>query len=270
MRRVTVVLFALIAGLIGASTAAAQAPRPSVSTTFGSVTPAYLSGTESPRSGVGPYLIKDGFGLNPPTLMAEAGSVVTITLASTADAVVAYLGAATLPVAPAGERTYAVTVLAGAPLPARFSFRVESSTETTLLTDAWLLNLGGDVADPAPSPAPAPPTDVPAPAPVTQPVAAPTGLRLRGARLTVTVACPAAATAGCDGGSLSLKTASLRVARLAFGRLSAGASTTLRTTLPASTLRRLRRHGVRSLRAVLTPVGGQPEASQLPLRASGR
>ena len=53
--------------------------------------------------GAGPTVVKDGFGLNPPTLMADPGTVVTITLTEDADAVVAYLGATTLPVAAAGE-----------------------------------------------------------------------------------------------------------------------------------------------------------------------
>jgi hypothetical protein len=260
MRRVTVVLFALIAALVCAPAAPAQAPRPSVSTSYGTATPTYLSGTESPRSGVGPSLIKDGFGLNPPMLGATAGSVVTITLASAADAVVAYLGPAALPVAPTGERTYAVTVPEGAPLPARFAFRVDSSTETTLLTDAWLLNLGGDGAEPAPA----------SPAPLPQAPAAPTALRLRGTRLAVTVACPATATSGCAAATLTLKTPSLRIARLAVKPLAAGAGTTLRTTVRAAALRHLRRHRVRSLRAVLTPAGGRPVVSALSLRASGR
>ena len=50
MLRVTVVSFALVAALIGGAPAAfAQAPAPSVATTYGSVVPSYLSGTESPR-----------------------------------------------------------------------------------------------------------------------------------------------------------------------------------------------------------------------------
>ncbi|MDA0164139.1 hypothetical protein OM076_27950 [Solirubrobacter ginsenosidimutans] len=255
MLRATVVFIALVAALIGGAPAAfAQAPEPSVSTTYGSATPAYLSGTESPRSGAGPTVIKDGFGLNPPTLMADPGSVVTITLADDADAVVAFLGAETLPVAPAGEHAYAVTVPAGAVLPQSFAFRVESSGERTLLTDSWVLQLGPEPAQAAaPEPTPAAVT----PAPVQGP-AVPTSLRLRGARLAVVMRCPVASTGGCEGGSLTLKWGSRRVARIAVGRLPAGASTTARTHLAARLLRQLRRHRVRTLRGTFTPVSGAP------------
>jgi hypothetical protein len=250
--------------LCWAPTAGAQAPRPTVSTTLGTVTPSYLSGTETPRSGDGPTLIKDGFGLNPPTLGAQPGSVVTITLASAADAVVAFLGSSTLPVTAAGANAYAVTVPAGAPLPARFSFRVDSSTDTTLLTDAWLLNLGGDIVDPAPVPVPTAPP-VSNPAPVADPLPLARSVRLLGARLSAVVSCPAARPAACAG-TLTLKTSGRRVARLRFAGVSPGTQTTLRTTLSASTRRYLRRHHVRTLRAVLTPTGGPAISSLLALR----
>jgi hypothetical protein len=266
MLRWLVVALALVAALAGASPAGAQAPRPTVSTNSGTVTPSYLSGTETPRSGDGPTLIKDGFGLNPPTLDAQPGSVVMITLASAADAVVAFLGSTSLPVTAAGANAYAVTVPVGAPLPARFSFRVDSSTETTLLTDAWLLNLGGDIVDPAPLPVPtAPPVSNPAPvAGPLPPLPLARSLRLRGARLSAVVSCPAARPTACAG-TLTLRTSGRRVAQLRFAGVAPGAQTTLRTTLSASTRRYLRRHRVRTLRAVLTPTGGPAISSLLAL-----
>ena len=141
-----------------------------MSTTYGSAAPAYLSGSESPRSGSGPTVIKDGFGLNPPTLMADPGSVVTITLTDDADAVVAFLGATTLPVAAVDEHTYAVTLPADALLPQSFAFRVDSSGERTLLTDSWVLMLGSEAVAPAPPP-------VAAPAPIAGPPAATSSAR---------------------------------------------------------------------------------------------
>ena len=203
MPRVTVVWLALFAVLLCAPAAArAQGLQPTVSTSYGVVTPSYVSGSERPRLGDGPTLIKDGWGLNPPALLADPGSVVTITLAAAADAVFVYLGAVTLPVAAAGERTYTVTLPADAVLPAKFGFRVESSTETTLLTDGWTLNLGGVVVDPVPTPTPAP-TAAPVPLPVPRPEPIATvgrsSLRLTGKRLAVTVACPLTAPKGCAG-----------------------------------------------------------------------
>ncbi|HEY6889250.1 MAG TPA: hypothetical protein VI300_15760 [Solirubrobacter sp.] len=258
MLRVTVAVLALIAALIGGSPAAfAQAPEPTVSTTYGSATPAYLSGTESPRSGAGPTVIKDGFGLNPPTLMADPGSAVTITLTDDADALVASLGTAPFPVAQSGEHTYTVTVPGDAVLPQSLEFRVESSSERTLLTDSWVLILG---AQPPPPPV-APPTPAAAP----QPPALAGSARVRGARLAVAVTCPATAPAACAG-TLTLKTSGVRVARLPFAGVAPGASTTLHAKLSSSTRRHLRRHRVRTLRAVLTPAGGPPISSLLELR----
>jgi hypothetical protein len=255
----------IVALLCWAPAAGAQASRPTVSTSSGSVTPAYLSGTESPRSGVGPTLVKDGFGLNPPTLAAEPGAVVTITLPSAPDVVVAFIGGAPQPVTPAGANAYAVTVPAGTPLPAQFSFRVDSSTETTLLTDAWLLNLGGDIADPPVVPT-APPVADPTPvADPLLPLPLARSARLRGTRLSVVVSCPAARPTACAG-TLTLKAAGRRVASLRFANIASGTQTTLRTALSASTRRHLRRHHVRTLRAVLTPTGGPAISSQLTLR----
>ena len=252
----------IVALLCWAPAAGAQAPRPTVSTSSGVVVPAYLSGTESPRSGDGPTLIKDGFGLNPPTLAAEPGAVVTITLPSAADAVVAFIGGAPQPVTAAGVNAYAVTVPAGTTLPARFSFRVDSSTETTLLTDAWLLDLGGDIAGPPVVPTAPPVAD---PTPVADPLPLARSVRLRGAHLSAIVSCPAARPAACAG-TLTLEAAGRSVARLRFASVAPGTQTTLRTTLPASIRRHLRRHHVRSLRAVLTPTGGPAIRSRLALR----
>jgi hypothetical protein len=267
MLRATVVLFALVAALIGGAPAAfAQAPEPSVATTYGTVSPSYLSGTESPRSGAGPSVIKDGFGLNPPTLMADPGSVVTITLTDDADAVVAFLGATTLPVAETGEHTYAVTVPADAVLPQSFAFRVESSSERTFLTDSWVLRLGAEPAA-ASEPAPAPPAVHALPA---DDRAVASAVTLHGRRLSAVIECPVAASAGCGGGTLTLKTRSLRVARLTFGRLAAGRRTTLRATVGAATVRHIARHRVRTLRAVLTPADEASRPMLLPLRSSLR
>jgi hypothetical protein len=88
---------------------------------------------------------------------------------------------------------------------------------------------------------------------------------VRGARLAVVVTCPAAAAGACAG-TLTLKTSGLRVARLPFAGIAPGASTTLHAKLSSSTRRHLRRHRVRTLRAVLTATGGPPISSVLELR----
>ena len=61
-----------------AAPAQAAIPEPAVSIGGATVRPSLLSGTETALDG-GPTLIYDGFGLNPPTLIAAPGSAVTIT-----------------------------------------------------------------------------------------------------------------------------------------------------------------------------------------------
>ena len=135
MLRVAVVLALIAALLCAAPTAWAQSPWVTVSTAYGTVTPSYVAGTMTPRGGDDPTIIIDGFGLNQPTLMAVPGSVVTITLSAGVEVSVGSvgvsLGGAQLPMVPAGEAIYTVTVPADASLPAKLGVRVESSTENS-------------------------------------------------------------------------------------------------------------------------------------------
>ena len=62
-----------------------------------SVRPSLLSGTETLLGG-GPTLIYDGFGLNPPTLIAAPGAAVTVTTDMAVETVTVWLGETALPV----------------------------------------------------------------------------------------------------------------------------------------------------------------------------
>jgi len=266
MRRLKVAGLVLIAALLCAP-AAAQVPRPTVSTSYGTVTPSYVSGTMTPRGGGGPTLIADGFGLNQPTLLADPGSIVTIKLAGPVDLIRIWLGQAQLPVVPAGAWTYTVSVPADASLPAKFGIGTESSTDQWLMTDSWILNLGGDIPDTVPPQ----PTPTPTPTPWVLPTARPEPIakvgarvRLTGKRLRVTVACPAEAPKACAG-ALTLKTASIRVVRLPFAGIPGGSSATLTTTVRAAAVRHIKRHRVRTLRVVVTAASGTTSATYVKL-----
>ena len=86
MPRVLVLLAASVAGLAFATSAQAAIPVPTVSIGDASVRPALLAGSETELAG-GPTLIIDGFGLNPPTLVATAGATVTITTDMAVDSI---------------------------------------------------------------------------------------------------------------------------------------------------------------------------------------
>jgi hypothetical protein len=167
MRRVTIASLLLIGSLLCAPVAAqAQWPAPTVSTAYGTVTPSFLSGNVAPRYGGGPLTIGDGFGINQPTLLAESGTAVTIKLARAVDAVAAYLGPTALAVSPVDAVTYSVTVPSDAPLPARFVLGLSLTTDTSLISDGWILTLDRHVADPLPTLLPtAPPIAAPGPDP---------------------------------------------------------------------------------------------------------
>jgi hypothetical protein len=201
--------------------------------------------------GGGPTLIYDGFGLNPPTLVAASGAAVTITTDMAVDTVRVWVGEAALPVTATGERTYAATLPAGLTLPTRLEVDLDATTATHRLTSGWTLVLAAPPPDPVPVP-------VVVLGPVAEPVAAPrisAPVRLDGRRLAVTLTCATRCT-----GTLTLKTPSLRVARIAYR-----AAGTQRVTIRAAVLRHLERRGIRRLRAVLTPTGGRPIVTSLRL-----
>ena len=174
--------------------------------------------------GGGPTLIYDGFGLNPPTLIAAPGSAVTITTDMAVDSVKVWVGETELPVTATGERTYAATLPAGLTLPARLGVSLDATTATHRLTSGWVLIL----AAPPPDPVPIPTVVL---GPVAEPVAAlriSAPVRLDGRRLAVTLTCADRAAPG----TLTLKTPSLRVARLAY-RASGTRRVTIRARRPA-------------------------------------
>ena len=119
MSRILVVLATLVAALVGASAAQAAIPAPTVSIGGATVRPSLLSGTETALGG-GPTLIYDGFGLNPPTLIAAPGSAVTIVDRHGGRDGHGSGSARPRSRSPArSERTYAATLPADLALPAR-------------------------------------------------------------------------------------------------------------------------------------------------------
>jgi hypothetical protein len=246
-----------LAGLVAllVCAAPARAVTPTVSTALaGGVTPSFVSSLESPKGGDGPSVIGDGFGINPPTITAAPGGTVTIALDAPVDAVKASFGFTPLPVTPAGERTYTVTLPGDATLPGDFWVRLEYSTETTLGSSNWKLILDA-------APAPQPPVPLPDPVGVVaDPPAAPLTARLHGRRLSVLMACPARARIGCSG-VLTLRAGSVRVARLRLS-LAPGTQRTLRTTLSRRNAKRLRHE----LRAEVAAPDRPLVRTRLPLR----
>ncbi len=148
-----------------------------------------------------------------------------------------------------------VTVPVGLTFPAYLMFSIEAHDDTTLWHGAAMVDLV-----PGPEPAPAP-----GPQPATPQVRAGVTLRalkLKGRRLTVTAACRAAP--GC-GGTVTLKSSGLRIARLTVGLLANGAIKHFTANVSASRLRHLIRHNVRSLQAVITATDGSRAVSKLRL-----
>lgn len=182
MSRILVLLAALVAALVYAPAARGAIPEPDVAIGGTTVRPALLSGTQTALGG-GPTLIYDGFGLNPPTLIAAPGAVVTITIDMAVESVTVWLGETALTVARTGERTYAATLPAELALPARLGVGLDATTATHRLTSGWVLILAAPPPDPVPTVVLGP---------VGEPVAAPrlsTPVRLTGRRLAVTLTC---------------------------------------------------------------------------------
>jgi hypothetical protein len=249
MPRALVLVAALVAALTSASAAQAAPPVPTVSIGDATVTPSLVSSYES-EIGSPRVIIGDGFGANPPALMATAGATVTIVSDIAVDTATARVGYVQLEVKRVDERTFRATLPDGLVPPTTLAIGLAVTTATHRLSSYWTLDL---VAPPPEVVAPPPEPIVfgaPAPAPALEPTA-----RLAGRRLAATVTC-----AGSCAGKLTVKLASgRRIARWTF--TEAG---TLRATVSRSTGRRLR--GVKQLRAVLTPEGGAPAALSVRLK----
>jgi hypothetical protein len=220
----------------------AASPVPRLSTAWTApVAPALLSAIEGPRGG--PIAIADGFGLNPPTLRAAPGATVTIKLTGWVNWLTAHVGVTPLAATKVDDTTYTVALPADVVLPAKFTVDFDYSSET-------FQGRAGYIADLAALPVVAPPPTV------TDGPATVSALKLRGRKLSATVTC-----AGTCPGVLTLRTSSMRIARLHFagpGRLT--------TRISARALRHLRRHHTKALRVVLTTRGQATKVTRLRLR----
>jgi len=250
-------LLALLCLLLAAPAAHAW-PTPQVSAGGVTVTPSFVASVSDWLTGEG-QIIGDGWGRNPPLLYAPPGSDVSITFPNaveTVEAVSAGLTGSSTALVPDAAGVYTFTVPADAPVPAKFWVRVTSSSATMRTQAGWNLDLNGFIGAPDPwgSPTVAQPTPTPVPLPVvTAPLPKPAvlDLRLTGRRLSATVSCPG----GCAG-YLTLRTASIRIARLEL----TGSGTFTATIRPAA-LRHLQRHRVKRLRVLLTTRGRAPVAT---------
>jgi hypothetical protein len=137
-----------------------------------------------------------------------------------------------------GPRTYRWTLPADVTLPRALGLWAYVHDGWWYGWEEFGVNLVG-----APASSPPPPAVV---EPV--PTVARKSLRLRGRRVSARVACPAGAASGCSG-ALTLRTPNMRVARIRFTNLPAGARRTLRVKVSARVLRHIRRHRFRTLLA---------------------
>ncbi|HET6548078.1 MAG TPA: hypothetical protein VFG79_06480 [Solirubrobacter sp.] len=259
MPRLVASLLVIAAVLAGA--APARAARVTVTTAAGSAEPVFV--TNYTRWADGPAMIGDGFPMTFPALVALPGEQASLTLDGPADTITARVGATPLAVAAVGDLAYTLTIPGDTTLPARVSVIVDDHTADWVRSSTYALDLV-----PAPPPPPPPPPSPVLPGLVEaapEPPARIVRARLGGRRLSVAVACPATARSACAG-RLTLKTRWLRIARLSFAEVPAGARRTLRTRIRPSAARHLRRHHVKRLRAVVSAPGRAAVVARLPLR----
>ncbi len=224
------------------------ATQPTVTTAAGSAVAGMVAGIEESLTPPGPILIADGcivFGCPVPTLRAEPGEAVTITVGQPVDELIASTEGTSA--TPRDATSWTVTPQS---VPADLRISVRETTATHRLRYSYLLRLVG----PPPPPEVTPTPTVIAAAPPLPSVARSAGLR--GRRLTLTVVCPAAATAPC-GGTVTVRANGRTLARTSFAAVAPGARRTLRTTL---------RHRSTKLRATLAVPGAAPVTTRLSLR----
>ena len=171
-----------------------------------------------------------------------------MTLTGWVNTLTARAGGTPLTAVKVDDTTYAVALPATMALPAKFSVGIDYSSETFLGSAAFTADLAAvRVQQPFVPAAQAPAVDSPATL---------SALRLKGRRLSVSVAC-----SGTCPGVVTLRTTSIRAARLSFagpGRYTA--------TISRSAQRHLQRHRTKRLRAVLTTRGFAPRALTLRVR----
>ncbi len=222
----------------------AKSPSPTFATALTpAVRPALLSATEGSRNG-GPTLIADGFGLNSPTLRVSPGGTVTVALTGWVNTLTARVGGVPLTAVKVDDATYTVALPANPTLPAKFSVGIDYSSETFLGSAGFTADLAAPTVL-----EPSQPTPVDGRATLS-------ALRLSGRKVSVTVAC-----SGTCPGIVTLRTSSIRIARLSFagpGRYTA--------TISRPAQRHLQRHRTKRLRAVLTTRGFAPRALTLRVR----
>jgi hypothetical protein len=178
-------------------------------------------------------------------------ATVDIKLSGWANSLTASLGRRALSPVKVDDLTYTVALPADLALPAKLYVELDYSGALYAAQGSWIADLAALPVAPAPATTTTTTTAV-----IRDARATLSALRLKGRRLSVTVAC-----AGTCAGVLTLKTPSRRIARLAI----AGPGT-YTTTIGAPAQRHLRRNKVKRLRAVVTTRGQAPRALSLRLR----
>ena len=212
----------------------AHAARVTVTTAAGNATPAFVSSmTESLEPG-GPILIGDGcvfFGFCPvPTLRAEPGETVLISLDEPVDDLVARAGAVIA--SSRDATTWAMVLREDQSLPANLNISYSTTTATHRTSASYILQL---VGPPPPPPPPMPEPEVLTPAATVPAVAAiARTARLHGRRLSLTVTCPVAAASACRG-TITVRASGRVLARLTFAGVAPGSTRTLKTTVRRAT-----------------------------------
>jgi hypothetical protein len=245
MRTGLLFLSALIALALAPSAAAAEIPTPTFSTAGGDFTPAL-------GSRCSPQMCADA-ALGGPDMPVTPGTEIKVTLHGDADSVHAQIfgGPGGLQT-PTGWRQYTIPIPADLQLPTWFAVFIRTHADAGTWDAGFAVRL---VAAPQDlRTVPSPPATIAA-----------GSLRLDGRRLAIGVACPATAAKLCSG-TLTLKTPSLRVARVPYQGVQPGTTVTLQASVRAAVPRHLRRHRTKALRAVLTPAGGAPAVTTTRLR----
>jgi len=238
----------LVIALIGllAFAPSAHAVNVTVTTAAGTATPGMVSALIELLAEPGRVIHGDGcivFGCPVPKLRTEPGETVTIAVDAPIDELTARAGEVT-----ASPRDATTWTLVAPSVPAELNISIRETTATERSRSSSRLML---VGPPPPPPAELVPTQAVIPALARN-------ARLRGRRLTLTVACPAATTSACRG-TVTVRANGRTLARTTFDGVAPGARRTLNTTL------RKRPRG--TVRAVLTAPGAAPVTTRLTLAA---
>jgi hypothetical protein len=236
----------LVLALVLALAPSAHAAHVTVTTAAGTATPGLVSALIELRSEPGRVIHGDGciaFGCPVPELRTDPGETVTIAVDEPVDELIARVGDVTA--SPRDATTWTLTAPA---VPAELNISVRETTATERSRSSSRLMLVG----------PPPPEVVPAQTVTPALASVARQARLRGRRLTLTIACPAAAGSACRG-TVTVRASGRTLARATFAGVAPGGRRTLKATL------RKRPRG--TLRAVLTAPGMAPVTTRLTLAA---